>query len=172
MAGWRTSKIKWTARRGSAARSRPVSILRCFLSNSAYSVLLGFFSFSRSPSKPTWLAIRVGNSERAAGNLFILRLLPMVGELQRFARFLRLQRAAIRSLFRLPRGWLAKVVVTIPGDTGGTWVLFGNAAALGSCFSSSAWDQRFAVPPCMGDYELRWLNWFGNLIATNGEVCT
>ena len=72
---------------------------------------------------------RMGNSERAASHVVILGYSDFAGAFSGSIGNAAGTRSYPFSLRFRPHAW-TKIVITIPGDTAGTWVMSGNAAAM------------------------------------------
>jgi hypothetical protein len=70
-------------------------------------------------------------------------------------------------LFAVPVGW-TKVVVTIPGDTAGTWTLLGNGGSLYVCFDLGCGANYRGPAGAWGNGGWNGANGAANIVATNG----
>ena len=73
-------------------------------------------------------------------------------------------------IFTLAADTWTKVVITIPGDTAGTWVLNGNAAAFGLCFDLGAGATYRAPAGAWAAGNFVGANGAVSVVATNGAT--
>ena len=140
------SKGTWQrARRGASSDQGFLTVL-AFTSSSAYTPLAADYFVLSATSKPTWLATSLG--ERQARSRSRCRFGSYSSLTGTFSgSFSNYGWHALLSVHLLDSGrehW-TKIVITIPGDTAGTWVMSGNGGALYRRLRSWQLARPFAV---------------------------
>ena len=114
----------------------------------------------------------MGNGERAARHVVVLGSFQPDRNVQRRDQQFHASTRSYPFTFSIPAAntW-TKIVVTIPGDTAGTWVMSGNAGAMYASLRSWQRLELIAVPPSA------WAsaNYIGatgavSVVATNGAT--
>ena len=112
----------------------------------------------------------VGRRECAASHLVVLGHFDFDGGVCSGALAISRQYRSYPFTFTLPASDLDAIVITIPGDTAGTWVMSGNA--VGVIFVSILVQARpFALPPMRGRQgTMLVLMAVSQVVATNGAI--
>ena len=102
-----------------------------FQSSSAYTpAATDTFTFQQTIEADMISDFRLGNSERAAGHVVVLGVFQSDRNIQRCRWQLCAHSILSVHLFIPTANTWTKIVITIPGDTAGTWVMSGNAGGL------------------------------------------